>query len=254
MTSRLGLHVLCEGYNDRDFIAEYLERSGWEAKRSTKSSPVFGNIATGRFLFAKAESGQELLLTQCGGVSKIVPLAVSLLRLRETKPLALLLVDDEDDEFDTPGVPTGPTALRRLIELADTLKEQRPTSCETELFGVRCASVSWRSDLQSEGLPSQQTLERMVAAAFAERDEDAASGVEKWLKHDPPPGESGPKAYAHSYFAKWLARTNSDFYRAVWREKSLEPLLRRGIEACGFAERLRYLEQAHEPSDPAHAP
>ena len=243
MTALPGIHVLCEGYNDRDFLAEYLERSGWEAQRQTKSSSIFGNIAPGRFLFSRRSSPQQLLLTQCGGVRKIAHLAASLVKLRKTKPLALLLVDDADGIVDAETAAEEPLP-KLLFELADILGEERPTSCTAELLGVRCAAVSWASAHEkAPGLPDQQTLERVIAAAFRERDSTSAAGVEKWLRDDEPPGESGPKAYAHSYFAKWLTQSMStDFYRAVWREDALARPLREGVDACGLTERLAYLE------------
>lgn len=241
MSGRLGIHVLCEGYNDRDFIAAYLEHTGWLSHRR-RTSDTFGAISPGQFLFRRtnAVDSPELLLRQCGGISNLVDVAKGLVKLAKTKHQALLLVDDLDDTGTS-----GPkqASSRRLDALADALGLARPNGPHAELGEVRCAGVSWHTAASpGPGLPAAQTLERLISTAFATRDQAAAQGVEKWLRQDPPTGESGGKAYAHSYFAKWVARsTNTDFYRAIWRQADLAPLLERLVDGCGMKASLHYL-------------
>jgi hypothetical protein len=85
------------------------------------------------------------------------------------------------------------------------------------------------------GVPTEQTLERLVCSALCEVYPERAEAVASWLVARPePPTKALAKAHAWSYMAGWYAEHgSSDFYEEVWRDTRLAQVLRRYLENSG---------------------
>lgn len=68
------------------------------------------------------------------------------------------------------------------------------------------------------GVPSEQTLERLICSAIAEaQPETWKLAVEEFLRREPVHGPNH-KNYAHAYWAKFFAHDFDDLYQAVWSQ------------------------------------
>lgn len=119
------------------------------------------------------------------------------------------------------------------------LKSQAPLT-------TRVSVVVWGANAEpQDGVPAQQTLERMICLAMAQAYPETAKCVEAWLKSrpTPPPLSKGDhKAYAASYMAGWHAgRDYQGFFQAVWEDQSVAERLMAILRASGaweVAERI----------------
>lgn len=106
------------------------------------------------------------------------------------------------------------------------------------------SAVLWECDDPTEvpGVPSKQTLERLVTSAIRAAFPSRGSAVDRWLRDQPLGPSTGPKAHGYSYLAKWYSEHGSaDFFEGVWRDAAvaseLESRLRTG-DAWGIVEAL----------------
>jgi len=145
-------------------------------------------------------------------------------------------------DADLPATPdespkTGLTAegVLQLVKEAgvEARREQRSIilgSGETTVSLVRWEAA----DKPQQGLPNQQTLERLVCAALLAAYPDRGGPVDAWLSSRPSPSDPGPKEHAWSYMAGWYAdRGCQDVYSALWEDGKIAAGLETRLRASG---------------------
>ena len=241
MTSNGAQHyVLCEGYDDRAFLASVFEHLGLASMRSEAGrGPLVDawqdQLKGGIYGFRHPSGTSPMVrLEEVKGLSKMARVARIALDGHTTKPLAsLTLVRDDDSEV-------GETPLDVASWVRGIFPNEgvaKTTANTFEVRGVRVNVIVWRvdGDVSREGVPSKQTLERLVCSALADVDPSRASSVHRWLD-DPPPASdvNDPKAIVGSYVAKWYAEDRLDaFYRGVVRDEALLEKVRPSLESTG---------------------
>src|SRR4051812_19765384 len=96
--------VLCEGYYDRAFWAEWLTRRGCQDARPRRSDGSFGQardpfgkvVARGDFAFLSA-SGEFIRVRPCNGDKNVIEQAVTQLKERTTQALHRLVINVDTD-------------------------------------------------------------------------------------------------------------------------------------------------------------
>jgi len=90
------------------------------------------------------------------------------------------------------------------------------------------------SDADQPGLPSQQTLERLVCAALVAAYPDRRSAVADWLDSRVGNLRAGPKEHVWSYMAGWYTEYGCEaFYRQIWKESPVAEELRSRLTDSG---------------------
>jgi hypothetical protein len=241
--------VFCEGYHDRDFWAGWLERLGWVGPglSATTGARVelrdpWKKTVTRTFGFARDRRFVRVL--QCGGTQNVLRDALRELGKRPRDELHHVIVNLDSDATDGGEGP----AEARLGELPERLKEidhgtdpeAGPSPGSYKLGGVLVSGVVWRADdPETPGVPTKQTLERLVASSLAAAYPERAAGVDAWLKASPHAAADGKgatlgKAYTWSYMAKWYPELGRDgFYRQVWRNEAVAAQLESRLRAIG---------------------
>ncbi len=203
--------LLCEGYDDRAFLAQWLEVLGWQPGLRCKYD-AWGEVPAGVFTFAKGS--WELRLVECKGKARQVVVARTYLAKPAVSVGKLIFARDADDPTTTDFDAARREHLGGLREpLAGLL---RSCTIDVVLWGTLDPPPTL-------GVPAAQTLERIVASALAEADPPRAESVARWLGDEPRFEGPEHKAVALSHMAKWHADEDRDrFYRSVWmRHRSL---------------------------------
>ncbi len=241
--------VFCEGFHDRDFWAGWLERRlGWAdpgvrgGKRVAFNDPFGRSVTKGHFGFAKER--RFVRVQQCEGAEKVIAEALRRLGQRTDQALHHVVINLDSDATD--GGP-GP-AERRLADLRAQLRamnggndpEVGPSPNSFRLDGVLVSTVVWRVDEpEAPGVPTKQTLERVVAASLAAADRERATAVDAWLRAAPNAAVDGQgailgKAYTWSHMAKWHPSLGRDgFYRHIWTIPAVAEQLDERLRASG---------------------
>jgi hypothetical protein len=137
------------------------------------------------------------------------------------------------------GTGAGTTGLR-LQDVEAMARALDPSATQDadgniDLGGTKVSLIRWEaSDPVVDGLPNQQTLERLVCAALIAAYPQRGMGVQAWLdsRHQPPP--MGVKEYAWSYMAGWYAEHGcEDFYAHLWRDSRVVGELETRLRASG---------------------
>ena len=203
----------------------------------------FGKFVTkGHFGFAKDR--RFVRVQQCEGAQGVIEEALGRLRQRAADALHHVVVNLDSDATD--GGP-GP-AEARLAGLRAQLRamnggnnpEAGPFPGSFRLGEVLVSSVVWRAnDPETPGVPTKQTLERVVAASLAAADRERAAGVDAWLRAGPGAAVDGEgailgKAYTWSHMAKWHPSLGRDgFYRHIWTIDAVAEQLDDRLRALG---------------------
>jgi hypothetical protein len=230
--------ILCEGYDDRSFLAGWLSRAGATdcfAKRGERKvalrDPWGRELRNGKFLF-ESPTGRPILIQPCHGISRIQVAAEEYLSNQATRPFSTLIVNlDGDSEAGN----ANESSLDRIRTIIEKVTGRHPgRSLPFEVDQIKVWPLIWRADdpPNTPGVPNKQTLERLITAALAEVDPEKAASVTRWLKDLPTGSESG-KSVAKSYDAKWFTPKFDDIYRAVWSEKAVAEALERRLRECG---------------------
>jgi len=246
--------ILCEGYHDRAFWAGWLEhlgctdpgRPGGTSSRVPVSDPWGAPVTRGEFGY-HSKSGKFVRVFPCRG-DKTRVLREARNRLgeecqrvqqhAEPRLVRLILNVDPDVSADGNAVQTG----FRHQDLRTLVQEYDPSAAEAEhgdlvLFaGATLVSlIRWEAtDQAADGLPNQQTLERLVCAALVAAYPDRGPAVQRWLDSRPAGPQAGPKEFGWSYMAGWYAEFGCEgFYRNLWRCKRLVAELRSRLAQCG---------------------
>jgi hypothetical protein len=224
--------ILCEGYHDRAFWDGWLTSLGCNSAGFKPGTPGYPAIdpwgdevrGGGQFAF-RSNSGSFLRVRPCNGKTNILRQARIRLTQRTTKQLLRLVINVEVDT-SAAATATGPTGLRQQDVLHQVQQIDPAASMnaagEIEVDGgaTRVCLVRWEvSDPSAPGLPDQQSLERLAAAALAGAYPGRAAAVQNWLDARPIPPGADPKEHAWSYMAGWYAEHGCEaFYSTLWND------------------------------------
>jgi hypothetical protein len=238
--------ILCEGYHDRAFWAGWLEwlgclnlgRPSGKTGRIRVRDPWNLEVSDGEFAF-HSRNGRFLRIVPCRGKDRILPTAESRLKDRVDKELLRLVISVDADEIagavDSTRPGSGHQALEALLQQFGEL--QRNEHAEFLLNGgaTVVSVVRWEaSDAPTSGLPNQQTLERVAAAAVVAAYPDRGPAVQGWLDSRPDGPQAGPKEFGWSFMAGWYAEHGCEaFYRLLWADAAIARQLQSRLHACG---------------------
>lgn len=220
--------VLCEGYHDRAFWAGWLEHLGCPKPKpdAIVRDPNKKRVAKGQFGYY-FDSDRFIRIVPCHGDSaKILPQVRRRLNGRYIEPIARLVICIDPDTSPDSGAATG----LRVEDLLPKVREFDPKARENsdndiELDGGKTvvSLVRWETgEDETDGVPAQQCLERLVCAAIVAAYPERGAAVHEWLASRPDPSNSDPKAHAWSYMAGWKARLGCEaFYSTLWDDPHL---------------------------------
>lgn len=246
--------ILCEGFDDRAFWAEMLERrfhfrDAREGRR--RAVDPFGKpVEAGQFAFL-SPAGRFVRITPCSGRAGVFDhLAIRLAR-RVDHPASRILISVDSDAAKVAEV--GASVSATLDAVAERVRRADPAfkrlpgdDFSLDDGATVVAAVVWSSDDDSADLPRKQTLERLVCAALQGAYPARAAAVSRWLEERPLPPfprtdtederrlSIEPKEHAHSHFAGWFAEHGcDDFFRAVWRDEAIARELETRLRTSG---------------------
>ena len=235
--------ILCEGYDDRSFLSGLLQHhcQCTESAAAKRTRSKYGN---GAYIFFTAEGSHEIHVLPCGSVSQVLTAFKN--RMQEIASGVCPEVDFLTIFTDHDTLPDGqesavasnsspsikPGSISDLLDGAN-IKYQRSadgripqwhvekadnSQCAVALLYVRTHDSASRT-----GLPSKQTLERLVCHAIAKAHPDRTKTVADWLasrKYKPVHTDrQESKEHAYSYLAGWYASDGCDyFFRHIWEQ------------------------------------
>jgi hypothetical protein len=227
--------ILCEGFDDRAFLAEWLVALGCQEARQ---DPWKSSVTRGQYGF-RALDGRFVRVHPCDGKSNLAEIAGTYVDRHPARPVSRLLLCFDADcpapAVAPPGVVLQSLAARRTVDAAGRID------------GVEVATLAWECDDPPgiPGVPLQQSLERLVAASIAAVEPARGASVRAWLTAAPETAGPEHKAHAYAYLAKWFAPSGcEDFYRAVWREPAIRAELEARLGRSGALARVRSLLDA----------
>jgi len=229
--------ILCEGFDDRAFLAEWLATLGC---REARRDPWGTSVTSGQYGF-RATNDRFVRVHPCNGKSMLAEIAGTYIDRHPARPVArLLLCFDADCE--APAVaPRGTVvqsiAARRSVSLASE-------AGAVTIDDVVVESLVWECDdpVGHLGVPSQQSLERLVSASIVAAEPARGVSVVEWLHAAPVTAGPEHKAHAYAYLAKWFAPSGcEDFYRAVWRDPAIRSQLEARLQRAGSLQLVQAL-------------
>jgi len=229
------IEILCEGYHDRAFWKGILTSSRIEERRDHPRDGV--RITGGQYGYCLANE-ISVIVSPCHGKTNLPSSLRTRLKTLSTKPLDHLIVN-----MDTDTVMYDPKPCHDLIR--NEMNKADNLQIDHELLiveGCRLHPVVWGDKgPECEGIPRQQTLERMACSAMLEAYPERGAVVSSFLTAEPTSPVIGPKHHAWSYMAKWSAdRGCEDFYSALWEDEQIKNAL---IEIMTGNETWSTLEQ-----------
>jgi hypothetical protein len=190
-------------------------------------------VLGGQFAF-RSPRGGFIRVQPCHGKEKILPAARQRLGDRATRQLFRLVLNIDSDL--PAGVPAPRAAgLSRNDVLADVQKHFDSAASltpndEISLDGgtTLVSLIRWEApDPPANGLPTQQSLERLLCAAIIAAYPARATAVHNWLLSVSVPLSGALKEYSWSYMAGWYAEHGCDnFFRQVWQDAAITTELR----------------------------
>jgi hypothetical protein len=239
--------ILCEGYYGRAFWAGWLTRLGCKEPVRPVSDPMGRPVSLGHYAFY-SQSSRFIRIVPCRGKNNILQEARRRLAARETERVVHLVINSDSDaeaEVDAKtSTAIGTQAVGDLVHRLDPRAKRIDDGAYLLDAGVTSVfSVQWRADDRPmAGVPSKQTLERLICASLVAAYPDRAPAVQAWLDSRPAPPKPDPKEHAWSYMAGWYAGHGCEYFcRYVWQDpgvaRELEARLRAG-GAWRVAERI----------------
>ena len=203
---------------------------------------IRGDIVTFGHYYYYTQAGNGVRIVPCHSKDNILPMLDRFLKERNTKPFARLVVNvDPDTNVANPGDPTTglrvQDVLRRVQQPKFDPLAQSDSSGEVliDQGGNRIALVRWEvADAPGDGLPDQQTRERLVCAAIVAAYPQRGPHVQKWLDARPDVPVFSVKEFAWSHMAGWYAEHGcDDFYRCLWDDNAISVELKARLQASG---------------------
>jgi hypothetical protein len=160
------------------------------------------------------------------------------LKRRFAEKLHCLVVNvDSDADASESAAPDSPAvqAVVNLVARHGKWQKEQNGDLRLEDGTLVTAPVCWSApDPGVPGIPTKQTLERLVCSAILAVYPDRGPAVQNWLDSRPAAPLAGPKEYAWSYMAGWYAEFGSDsFFREIWRDEGVAQQLESRLKACG---------------------
>ena len=241
-------YVLCEGYHDRAFWGGWLGRLGCtdpglradgRGGRRVVCDPWGVNVTKGHHAYLSA-SDQFLRVVPCGGRANIVRAVRNRLQQRTSKALTHLLINvDGADAISA-------EALGGLVAEFDPDAEKTGDyEYLLDQGATRVSVVCWQApDAQTDGLPGEQTLERLVTAAIVAAYPSRGPTVKAWLDSRPEPPKPSVKDYSWSHMAGWYSdRGCENFFAALWEDPAIVEQLESRLEQSGALRITKLLSQ-----------
>jgi hypothetical protein len=247
--------ILCEGYHDRSFWAALLEqlkcvdpgKRPRKESRLTIKDPRGLPVTGGQYAFS-SKTEKFIRIVPCGGdKAKVLKEARARLQddfiLFHDNPSGMRLsrlIMNIDSDVNADGS-SSKTVFRRQ-DLLPILKEYDSDATESEhgdvaLFNnaLFVSLIHWETkEPVTQGIPNQETLERLVCSAILVAYPDRGFAVQQWLDSRLNPPKPNPKEYAWSYMAGWHAEFGSEsFYRKIWLDEKIARELKSRLTACG---------------------
>jgi len=232
--------ILCEGYDDRSFWTGWLLHIGLQnlasrpdSSRSKRVTDPWGrSVVDGQYGFVTA-SGAFVRLVPCRGGNKVAPAAAQFLNDHVTHPIGRLLLNLDADDTTQVASTSARDAIAGMVRAhaGKPVPDDDGTYC---IGDVTVCPIVWECrDADAPGVPSKQTLERLIAAAIVAVDPRRGENVAAWLAAVPRGGDSH-KHHALSYLAKWYADHGpDDFFRELWRDPQTANQLELRLRATG---------------------
>ena len=231
--------ILCEGFDARAFLAEWLVTLGC---REARQDPWKSSVTQGQFGFT-ALDGRFVRVHPCSGKSMLAEIAGTDIDRHPARPVSRLLLCFDAD-CPAPAV-APPGAVLQSLAARRVVATEGPSVARID--GVEVATIVWECDDPPgvPGVPAQQSLERLVAASIAAVEPARGASVADWLGAAPETTGPEHKAHAYAYLAKWFAPSGcEDFYRAVWRDPAIRAELEARLDRSGAGALVRSLLDA----------
>lgn len=237
--------LLCEGFNDRDFLGGVLEMAGGKDGRDISKPDGTKVAGHGRQAWLFGKHLVEICPVEGKPSSTFDRLAEQLV-VPGRSPQAIVFVRDAD--LDAPaGAKDVDKKIHGHIErLRRDLSPRGPTP---SLLGFGW----WTGDaVDSPGIPNKQTLERLLCAAWTTALPEAGASIDSWLRADPAHDtlmrEDRSKSLTHknqakSWYAKYTAADGEGyFYGKAWaRHAIVRTAVLQRLETRGALPALRQL-------------
>ncbi len=235
--------ILCEGYDDRSFLSGLLQHhcQCTESAAAKRTRSKYGN---GAYIFFTAEGSHEIHVLPCGSVSQVLQSFENNVRAIASGVHPeidfLTVFTDHDAVPDRDELGTGNSAppliksqsIKDLFDRAEIkyrvagsqevpqwqIEKADKSQCVVALLHIRTHDSNPRL-----GLPSKQTLERLVCHAIAKAHPGRAKTVADWLASRQDKSthtdRQESKEHAYSYLAGWYASDGCDyFFRHIWEQ------------------------------------
>ena len=247
-------YILCEGYHDRAFWAGLLKHfncidpgfaTGTHTHRDFIYDPWSAEVKGGQYAF-HSRSGHFIRVVPAHGKDNLKPFARQRRALRGQKTLTRLLVNtDSDRDADETTNTMSPISFDSLLLLA---QEFDPAAVAQGTHRINMDNgqttvvlAEWSaSDEVLDGIPNQNTLERLISAAIIAVHPEYGPAVENWLRSRPSPPPPNPKEHAFSYLAGWYADRGS--YEALcttlWGDPAIAQELETRVRSLPFWETI----------------
>lgn len=222
--------ILCEGYDDRAFLAQWLESLGMTPTKG-RPDPWDLPVKGGQYGYWRRDGFVRIV--PCDGKANIARHAITFVRQHATRPIDRMILCHDLDRDAPAAVGEGARDVLTSVEAQAETVGGIEFPIDVLVWGCTDAPGL-------QGVPDLQTLERLVVATLAAAHPDRAAAVQRWLDDAPATVEPIHKAAAYSYLAKWQASSGGDyFYRDVWLNEDHRPGLRARLEATGAWDILR---------------
>jgi hypothetical protein len=237
--------VLCEGYDDRAFMAGWLTALGCKdpgegTPRKPVTDPDRGTPIRGGVHAWTSNGGAFILVVPCYSDDKALEEVRNRLQQRTVERIDRLVVCLDDDGL---GVDARRAAVGSRVAAAGGQRESGADGTWTMDTGTVMSVVVWRADDSGAGIPTKQSLERLVCAAICAAHGYRRDAIDVWLRGRPAPAPPAcHKAFAWSHMAGWYAENRcDDFYHGVWRDEAIRTELERLLRATGAWEVVQAL-------------
>jgi len=221
---------------------------GLKDARSHAGTAIEGTAYDPRGLAVKGEghfayyspSNNFVRLVPCGGKDKVMRAARLRLEERETVELTRLVINvDSDinaDGTESPASPIKVEAIANLVKRVDATANVRDRSSIVLADGTEVSLVLWgATDADTQGLPNQQTLERLVCASICQAYPDRGRCVHTWLENRVDKPAPNVKDYSWSYMAGWYSDRGCDaFYKSLWSDNAIADALEHRLQESGI--------------------
>jgi hypothetical protein len=224
--------ILCEGYHDRAFWKGWLESLGCVDPGKPKEGmsgrmpvldPSSRTVSSGHFGY-RSKSEKFNRIVPCHGKDNVLREARKHLDEREVSKLVRLVVNRDADTLVNDETSFQINDLLREVHRIDGQAELNADGDIAMDNAQRFVSlVRWETpDAPGSGLPSHQSLERLVCAAMIAAYPDRQAAVQPWLDSRTNPPDESPKDYAWSYMAGWYADAGCErFYSSLWEDAAV---------------------------------